>query len=140
MSLLKPQPIGVPAPTPSLPSQPYWDACSEGKLMFQRCQVCRTINIMPAFFCSQCYSKNMGWEQSRGLGKLYSWTIVWRPQQPGFVVPYAPAIVTLNEGPRILSSIIHCEPQELNADMPLEVEFHPVSEQITLPYFRPVAR
>jgi hypothetical protein len=75
--------------------------------------------------------------RSSGEGSLYSWTVVWRPQRPAFTVPYAPAIVTLAEGFRMMSSIVGCEPEELAADMPLAVEFHPASDEIFLPYFRP---
>jgi hypothetical protein len=74
---------------------------------------------------------------SSGQGTLYSWTVVWRPQRPSFTVPYAPAIVTLDEGFRMVSSIVGCEPEALRADMPVAVEFHPASEEISLPYFRP---
>jgi hypothetical protein len=77
------------------------------------------------------------WEVSAGRGSLYSWTVVWRPQHPSFHVPYAPAIVSLDEGPRVLSAIIGCEPEDLRVDMPLLVEFHPASDTIWLPYFRP---
>jgi uncharacterized OB-fold protein len=137
MSILRPQPVGIPAPTPSLPSQPYWEACAAGKLLFQRCQQCKSINILPAFFCSNCYSAKLAWEESGGKGRLYSWTVVWRPQHPTFVVPYAPAVVALEEGANVLSAIIHCAPEEISVDMPLQVEFHRISEAITLPYFKP---
>jgi uncharacterized OB-fold protein len=72
------------------------------------------------------------------MGSLYSWTVVWRPQHPSFRVPYAPAIVELDEGLRLLSSVVGCEPEELHEGMRLAVEFHPASDDISLPYFRPV--
>jgi hypothetical protein len=84
-------------------------------------------------------SRSLSWVRSAGRGTLYSWTIVWRPQRPSFTVPYAPAIVTLAEGFRVMSSIVGCEPEDLAADMPLAVEFHPASDEISLPYFRPQA-
>ena len=37
-----------------------------------------------------------------------------------------------------MSAVIGCEPEDLRADMRLFVEFHPASEEITLPYFRPL--
>jgi uncharacterized OB-fold protein len=134
---LKPQPAGIPAPVPSLASQPYWDGCNAGELRFQRCLDCRTINVKPSVVCGRCGSRSLGWEPSAGLGRLYSWTVVWRPQHPRFEVPYAPAIVELDEGYWLVSSIIGCEPDELRADMALAVEFHPASDDIKLPYFRP---
>jgi hypothetical protein len=69
---------------------------------------------------------------------LYSWTVVWRPQHPLFQVPYAPAIVEVEEGWYHIAAVIGCEDDELAAGMPLGVEFHPASDDITLPYFRPV--
>jgi uncharacterized OB-fold protein len=63
--------------------------------------------------------------------------VVWRPQHPAFEVPYAPAIVTLAEGPRVLAAVVGCEPEALADGMALEVTFHRVDDEITLPFFRP---
>jgi hypothetical protein len=52
-------------------------------------------------------------------------------------VPYAPAVIELEEGFFMISSVIGCEPGDLSAGMSLQVEFHPVSDEISLPYFRP---
>jgi hypothetical protein len=87
--------------------------------------------------CGACLSRALSWAPSSGEGALYSWTVVWRPQRPSFTVPYAPAIVTLAEGFRMVSSIVGCDPDELSPDMSLAVEFHPASDEIFLPYFRP---
>ena len=38
----------------------------------------------------------------------------------------------------IVSSIIGCEPEDLHEGMALAVEFHPSSEDMLLPYFRPL--
>jgi uncharacterized OB-fold protein len=76
---------------------------------------------------------------SEGRGRLYSWTIVWRPQTPEFEVPYAVAIVDLAEGCSIISAVIGCTPEDLFEGMDLAVEFHPNSDSLNLPYFRPVS-
>ena len=39
----------------------------------------------------------------------------------------------------MMTSIVGCEPEQLAADMAVAVEFHPASEEISLPYFRPRA-
>jgi len=137
--MLEPQAIGIPVPNPSTASKPYWDGCARGELLFQRCDDCATIALRPATLCGQCLSRSLSWVRSSGMGTLYSWTVVWRPQRPSFTVPYAPAIVTLEEGFRMVSSVVGCDPEELAADMPLAVEFHPASDEIFLPYFRPRA-
>ena len=58
---------------------------------------------------------------------------------PGFKPPYAIAVVELEEGPRMMSNIIDCPqtPEALMLDMPLEVAFTKMDEDITLALFRP---
>jgi uncharacterized OB-fold protein len=62
-----------------------------------------------------------------------------RPAAPGFMPPYAIAVVELDEGPRMMSNIIDCPqtPEALELDMKLEVAFQQLDDKITLPVFRP---
>lgn len=135
--MFEPQPVGIPVPNPSAASKPYWEGCSRGELLYQRCDDCGTIALRPGTVCGHCLGRSSSWVRSAGRGTLYSWTVVWRPPRPSFTVPYAPAIVTLDEGFRMMSSIVGCEAEDLAADMPVAVEFHPASDEIYLPYFRP---
>jgi hypothetical protein len=137
MTSLEAQQPGIPAPQPGRLSQPYWDGCRDGELQFQRCDTCGTIPARPTSICSRCYGRALSWERSAGLGSLYSWTVVWRPQHPAFRVPYAPAIIELDEGAFLMSAMIGCEDSDLAAGMRVEVEFHPANDRVTLPYFRP---
>ena len=138
MSLLLPQPEGIPAPRPSLHSRPYWEGCRRHQLLYQRCAECsfsrprRVHGLRPV----PCVVARCG-RTSAGTGSLYSWTVVWRPPDPAFRVPYAPAVVHLDEGFFMLSAVIGCEPEALQEGLRLAVEFHPASDEITLPYFRP---
>ena len=137
--VLRPQPVGIPVPRPSLASRAYWDATARHELVYQRCDDCGTIALRPAPVCGSCLGRSLSWIPSAGTGSLYSWTVVHRPQHPSFVVPYAPAIVELDEGFWLVSSIIGCKPAALTAGMRLAVEFHPADDEITLPYFSPVS-
>jgi hypothetical protein len=139
VNTLRPQPQGIPVPRPSRASIPYWEACRRGELRYQRCRRCATISAKPGARCAACQSDELVWEPSGGTGRLYSWTVVWRAQHPSFVVPYAPAIVKLDEGWYLLSAVVGCEPEDLREGVVLAVEFHPVSDDISLPYFHPVA-
>ena len=58
---------------------------------------------------------------------------------PAFNGTYAIALVKLEEGPRMMTNIVECEqtPERLQLDMALEVVFQKMSEEITLPFFRP---
>ena len=127
----------IPLPHPTSLSQPHWDGCREGRLRVQRCSGCGTFVFIPQPICTHCQSEALEWVESSGRGTLYSYTIVYRPQRPEFEVPYTVAIVELEEGWHMLSHLVECEPEKITVGMPLEVSFRKMSEEITLPVFRP---
>lgn len=89
--------------------------------------------------CCHCYSLDLQWQQSKGAGEVYSWTVVWRPQTPEFTVPYAAVIMRMDEGYDFLSNMIGCDPGAIYVGMRATVEFHKLNDDITLPYFVPVS-
>jgi uncharacterized protein len=137
VSKLEPQPIGIPVPRPSARSAAYWEAAGRGDLTFQQCTSCGFIGLRPFLVCGRCLGRESERRVSSGEGSLYSWTVVWRPPDPAFCVPYAPAVVELDEGFFMISAVVGCEPDDLVAGMRLSVEFHDVSDEIALPYFAP---
>jgi uncharacterized OB-fold protein len=139
VSLLRPQPVGIPVPHPSLHTSAYWDGSRRHQLLYQRCAECDYRGLGAFTVCAQCHATSPVWATSLGNGALYSWTIVWQPPEPSFRVPYAPAVVRLDEGFWMLSAVIGCEPEALQEGMRLAVEFHPANDEITLPYFAPAA-
>ena len=126
----------TPLPRPTTLSKPYWDACREGKLTVQKCSDCGTLFFIPQPCCSGCMSENFEWVESAGRGTLYSFTTVYRPQQPSFEVPYTVVVVELDEGYHMLSNLVGVEPEDVKIGLPLEVVFEERSEEITLPLFR----
>jgi uncharacterized protein len=46
-------------------------------------------------------------------------------------------VVELEEGPRLETNIVDCDPAALRCDMDVEVVFRRESDDITLPLFRP---
>jgi hypothetical protein len=77
--------------------------------------------------------------RASGRATLYSYVIHHRPA-PGFVPPYSIAVVQLEEGPRMMTNIVEVEqtPEALQLDMPLEVVFQRIDDEISLPLFRPL--
>ncbi|MEX1007704.1 MAG: OB-fold domain-containing protein [Acidimicrobiia bacterium] len=137
MTLLVPQTGEISGPYPSELSQPYWDGCARGELRFQRCASCGLATHTPALICAHCTSRELAWEASAGTGSVYSWTTVWRPQTPAFVVPYQPIIVDVDEGFQMLSNLVGCEHDAVHIGMRITVEFHTIADGTMLPYFRP---
>jgi uncharacterized protein len=125
-------------PVPHASSQlslPFWQGCRSEELRYQRCEACGLANFPPTEHCRQCLSAELRWKQSDGVGEVYSWTVVHRPVTPEFTPPYAPAIVTLAEGYQMLTNVIGVTPADLAIGMAVQVQFHEVGDDITLPYF-----
>ena len=53
-------------------------------------------------------------------------------------VPYVVALVTLEEGPQLMSNIVECDPEQVAIGMPVESVFEDWSEDIAVLKFRPV--
>ncbi|MGE2815018.1 Zn-ribbon domain-containing OB-fold protein [Mycobacterium heidelbergense] len=125
-----------PVPHASSPvSSPFWQGCQTGELRYQRCEDCGQSNFPPTEHCRECLSHELRWEHSGGVGEIYSWTVVHRPVTAEFAPPYAPAIVTLDEGYQMLTNIVGVAPEELVVGMRVRVQFHAVGADVTLPYF-----
>ena len=52
-------------------------------------------------------------------------------------MPYVAAIVELDEGPRVMTNVIECDFDALAIGMDVEVVFQAISDDITIPVFRP---
>jgi uncharacterized protein len=131
---LRPQTGPVPHASSHL-SVPFWEGCRSGQLHYQRCQACGLANFPPTEQCRQCLSAQLDWQQSSGRGEIYSWTVVHRPVTAEFEPPYAPAIITVDEGYQMLTNVVGVAPEELRVGMRVQVQFHPVGTDVTLPYF-----
>ncbi len=127
-----------PIPQPSPETQHFWEGTKAGELRLQRCDACSHVYFPPRPFCPSCASRKVSVFAASGRAKLYSYVINQRPH-PAFDGPYAIAVVELDEGPRMMSNIVETEqtPEALQLDMPLEVTFEELSDQISLPLFRP---
>jgi len=73
-----------------------------------------------------------------GRGTLYSYTVCYKPAHPAFAdaTPYNIAIVELEEGVRLMSSVVG-DHDALEVGMPLEVVFDQVTDEVIVPRFRP---
>jgi uncharacterized protein len=134
MTALQPQTGPLPHASSHL-SVPFWQGCQSRELRYQRCVACGLANFPPTEHCRQCLSAELHWANSAGTGEIYSWTVVYRPVTPEFEPPYAPAIITLDEGYQMLTNVVGVAPGDLAIGMRVRVQFHAVGADVTLPYF-----
>jgi uncharacterized OB-fold protein len=128
-----------PLPRIDEESRGYWEALARHELYLQRCRACGTLRFYPRALCPGCLSDATEWVRASGRGTVYSFTVTYQNQAPGFreEVPYVLAIVELAEGPRLMSNVVGSSPEQVRIGMPVEVVFEDVTPEITLPKFRP---
>lgn len=129
-----------PLPVPDQDTRPYWEAARRHELLIQRCRTCGQHYFYPRPYCPHCLSANTEWVRASGRGTVYSYTVNYRPSTPALAdrVPYVVALIDLVEGPRMMSNIVGCDPAEVRIGMAVEVTFEDVTDEISLPVFRPV--
>jgi uncharacterized protein len=133
----------LPAPAPFvLPEvKRFWDATAEGRLLLPRCEDCGTIIWFPRPFCPECASLKIEWIEASGRGTVYSFTINRRGtadlpayREAGiFVLSY----VELEEGPRIMTNVVDCDPESVRIGQAVQLVFHDTGQGTALARFRP---
>jgi uncharacterized protein len=130
---------GKPLPLIYSETRPYWEAARKHELLIRRCRACGLHYFYPRDFCPECFSVDVEWVKASGRGIIYSFTICHRPS-PGFErdVPYNLVLIELEEGARMMSTVVDCPDNDLKIGMAVEVVFDDVTAEVTLPRFRPV--
>jgi hypothetical protein len=129
----------LPVPTPE--SQPFWDGCARHELLIQRCHACGQSWFPPANVCQHCWNPDFAWTEASGDGELFSFTVYRRAYSPELAgqLPYVVGIVELAEGPRLVTNIVGCGPEQLRVGMPVRVTFRDLAGGTSLHAFRPRA-
>ena len=128
-----------PLPRIDEESRGHWEALVRHELYVQRCRDCGPIRFPPRGVCTACLSSATEWVRSTGRGVVYSFTVTHQNQAAGFreMLPYVLAVVELEEGPRLMTNVVGCAPEDVRIGMPVVVEFDDVTPEVTLAKFRP---
>lgn len=134
------EPYNKPLPLMVGMTKEFYDFCKQRELRFQRCQRCGRWRHVPREMCAACGSSDWEWAKSSGRGRVFTWTVAARPMHPAFMenVPYAAVVVEMEEGVRIVTTLVDCPLEDIRMNMPVEVVFEDVTEEVTLPRFRRV--
>jgi uncharacterized OB-fold protein len=132
---IKPVPVSDPV------SEVYFQGLRVGELRIQRCSSCGTRQHYPRPFCMTCMSDDVQFEVDTGHGVVYAFTIVRLHYSEAFKsdLPIVAILVELKDGGRILSTLegVEADPKFIKIGMPVKVFFDRVSDDVTLPRFRP---
>jgi uncharacterized OB-fold protein len=132
-SMQKPLPIITPD------TAPFWEGCRTGQLLLQRCISCFAWRYPPAPVCPRCAAAESVWTPTARKGCIHSFVIYHRAFHPAYVaeVPYAVALVELDEGVRLLLRVVDCPLERLAMEAVGEIRFQPLTEEVSLPVFIP---
>ncbi len=131
-----------PLPVPDSNTRPFWEGCRQQRLLIQTCRACGAKRFPASPLCPACHSPDADWIEASGKGVVYSWIVVELPVPKAVFaadVPYVVALVDLEEGVRMPTNIVECDPYKVAAGMPVLVRFDRITDEITLPRFRPAA-
>jgi len=121
--LMKQSPYGV-----------FLEHCKKGELAYQ------VGDDGKAFYYPRAVAPGTGsdkveWRVSKGLGTVYTTTVVYTKDQP----PHNVALIDIDEGFRMMSRVEDIDPLQVKIGMRVKVKMHPGDEkQPTYPVFTPV--
>jgi uncharacterized OB-fold protein len=123
-------------------AEPFWAGTRERRLMIQKCTSCKKPIFYPRLSCPSCFSERLEWVEASGRGTIYSYTLVRNNPPSRFLedLPFVIAIVELEEGVRMMTNIVDCDLEVVRCEMPVEVTFERLTDEITLPKFKPLAQ
>jgi uncharacterized OB-fold protein len=130
--MTKPKPLTQPW------SEKFWEGMKQGKLLIQHCKDCDAKIFYPRKFCPECWSDNLDWLEAKGTGTVYTFSTAYQMVEPKFMdeLPYTIAYVDLDEGIRMMTRIVDCDPKDIKIDMKVQVTFFD-RDGFHLPYFKP---
>lgn len=128
-----------PLPSPDADTAALWAGLKRGELLMQHCLACAAVQYYQQTLCRACGSDQLEHRPASGRGRVHSFSVVHRAPGPAFKAdtPYAVLLVELEEGPRMMSALTGADPDCVDFDMEVELVCVPVSDDITLPYFKP---
>lgn len=127
-----------PLPIVDPDTEAFWSAAREHRLLLKFCTDCARFHFYPRALCPHCHSDAVEWQEAKGSGTVYSFTVARRPAGPAFKddAPYVVALVDLDEGARMMSNIMGCAPEQVRIGQRVHVVFDDVTPDFTLPKFR----
>jgi uncharacterized OB-fold protein len=121
----------MPAPAPS-PLSTYLAHLERGQLAYQFSPQAGRAVFYPRLICPFTGSDRLEWRVSRGLGTVYSTTVVHAPEGTRYNV----ALIDCDEGFRLMSRVEGVAPEQVRIGMRVQFRtYHPDGEEAPMPIF-----
>jgi uncharacterized OB-fold protein len=128
-----------PLPAPDADSAALWAGLEQGVLLLQHCLDCGHVQYYQQGLCRQCAGERLEHRPASGRGTVHSFSVVHRAPGPAFRddTPYAVLLVELEEGPRMISTLVQADPESACIGMAVALVCERVDDAVVLPRFRP---
>lgn len=130
-------------PTPDTEGEwkEFWEGTARGKLLIQSCPACSHRQFYPRAICTKC-GEEPEWMQASGKGTIHTFSIIRQNLVAPFkeMLPYALAMIDLNEGVRMMANITDCAVDDVDIGMSVEVYMKEAKPGLFIPYWRPQNR
>ena len=120
----------------------FFEAARRHELTIQRCSNCGAYQHPPRVACARCRSFDLSWAPVRPTGTVFTYTIVRHPI--GILADYVPFVVIVVElddaDVRLVSNLVDDQGENVHIGLRVEVAWDDLSEELTIPRFRPIAQ
>ena len=124
----------LPSPNINSENKAFWDAAQNNQLSLKFCNSCKEPHYYPRTICPHCGSDDTLWVESKGLGEIYSYTVMRR----GGEVPFAMAYVRLDEGISLLTHLTNCDFDAIQIGQKVRLVFQETQDGTKTHLFEPL--
>lgn len=124
-------------------TKPYWEACKRHEFVLPRSKTTNKFFFYPrALSPEDDMSQDLEWAKASGRAKVWTYAIHYMGPTPAYKnePPYVVALVETEEGVKMMTNIIGCDPKDVKIGMDVEVVFDDVTPEVTLTKFKPVGK
>ena len=131
-----------PRPNIDADGAAFWEGLRNHQLLLWTCSTCGA-QYWPKAYCTkhenEPFAANMSWQPGSGRGRIFAMNRHHWAFHPGFKddVPYTYALIELEEGPLISSTIVGRQPSDLmDVGQPVRIVYEDYPEDgFTIPRF-----
>ncbi len=130
-------PTAVLRPTRNADTEFFWEGTQAGELRIQSCADCGALRHPPGPACPECGALSRTHVVAAGTGTLFSYVIHRHPPVPGKTLPLLLGLVELDEGVRMVAELRGLDEEAVRIDLPVQVAWQRIDDDLTLPVFEP---
>lgn len=126
-----------PLPRVDPTNRAHYEGAAAGRLVVQQCDRCKVHRFPPAPWCPSCGHDGHHWAAISGRGVVWSYCVFHRLYFDAFAaeLPYAVALVQLDEGPKTYCNLPDVPLDQVRVGMRVKARFVTFADGLALVQF-----